>query len=293
MTAPVDERERASLPLLADGAALVARHAAIEAALERAVGLEERTRVKEDIKMLFRDVEKAMSDYAAFRSSVKSLASQWKSGERGHVQAHGSRSQRVDHLGASTFIDKGWSLLSLGDAVHAETALRRALELAPNSNEAETLLGWAQMLQEHYDSALLTFHNVLMRDPRYALARANVGYVCLRKKIYGEAIEHLSSAIRLNEDAKATLYAHLYLGQVYYEREMFDDAEAFFRKTIELGPNLLQAWYELGRAMWFAGRPAHAREAWRAGAEANKFNPWGKRCAELLETIEAGGTPPR
>ena len=26
---------------------------------------------------------------------------------------------------------------------------------------------------------------------------------------------------------------------------------------------------------------------------ANKFNPWGKRCAEVLETVAAGGEPPR
>jgi len=32
---------------------------------------------------------------------------------------------------------------------------------------------------------------------------------------FGEAIEHLSKAIRLDNDKKATLYAHFYLGLVY------------------------------------------------------------------------------
>lgn len=282
-----------------NGDALIQRRDAIAQGMDQTLSLADRERIKGEIVALYRDAEAAANAYAALKDSVKELAARWKNGEssNGSGMASGAinapSTKRVDHLGASTYIEKGWSLLSIGDAVAAQSAFERALELAPSSNEAESLLGWAQMMQENYDSALLTFHNVLLREPQNALARTNVGYICLRKKIYGEAIEHLSRAIRLNEDRKATLYAHLYLGQVYYEREMFDDADIFFKKAIELGPNLLQAHYELGRSRWFAGRREEARETWRAGAEANKFNAWGKRCAELLETVEKGGAPPR
>lgn len=279
-----------------NGESLVARRDAIARSMDQPLSLHDRERIKGEIVGLFRDAEAAASAYAQLKTSVKELAARWKHADGGggaSIAGAARQTQRVDHLGASTFVEKGWSLLSLGDAVGAQQAFERALELAPASSEAESLLGWAQMMQEHYDSALLTFHNVLLREPHNALARTNVGYICLRKKIYGEAIEHLSRAIRLNDDRKATLYAHLYLGQVYYEREMFDDADLFFRKAIELGPNLLQAWYELGRSQWFAGRRDEARETWRAGAEANKFNAWGKRCAELLESLDTGGAPPR
>jgi len=40
----------------------------------------------------------------------------------------------------------------------------------------------------------------------------------------------------LDNDKKATLYAHFYLGLVYLQREMFEDAETFFQKTIKLVP---------------------------------------------------------
>ena len=197
----------------------------------------------------------------------------------------------ADHIGASTFIEKGWSRISLGDYPAAVTALEKALELAPNDLQAVSLLGWAQMHQEKYDDALLNFQRVLMKEPANALARINVGYICLKKNIFGEAIEHLSKAIRLDNDAKATLYAHYYLGLVYLEREMYEDAQTFFRKALALGPNLLEASYELGRAHWLADQREEALETWRAGAAANKFNPWGKRCAEVLAKVEAGGQP--
>jgi tetratricopeptide (TPR) repeat protein len=149
------------------------------------------------------------------------------------------------------------------------------------------------MLKEDYDDALMTFQKVLMREPANSLARINVGYICLKKRIFGEAIEHLSKAIRLGNDKKATLYAHYYLGLVYLEREMFEDADTFFRKTLELGPNLIEAYYQLGRAQWFAGDPEGAKGTWSGGFQANKFNPWGKKCKEVLATVEGGGQPPK
>ena len=206
-------------------------------------------------------------------------------GERPTVQA--------DHLGASTFIEKGWSLISLGDYAGAVQALEKALQLSPGEVQAQSLLGWAQMLHENYDEALSTFSKVLMKEPANALARINVGYICLKKRIFGEAIEHLSKAIRLDNDRKATLYAHYYLGLVYLEREMYEDAQTFFRKTLNLGPNLIEAYFDLGRAQWFAGNKEGARRTWTDGHKANKFNPWAKRCQDMLDLVAAGGEVPR
>ena len=149
------------------------------------------------------------------------------------------------------------------------------------------------MLNEKYDDAMMSFQKVLMRQPANALARINVGYICLKKGIFGEAIEHLSKAIRLDNDKKATLYAHFYLGLVYLEREMYEDAETFFQKTLVLGPNLIEAYYELGRSYWFNEQREDAIETWKKGFATNKFNPWGKRCNELLQLVESGGEPSR
>lgn len=259
----------------------------------------ERERLKQEIIGLFRDADSAVKEAQALKDAVKGLAEQWKAVERQHSastpapSAAPTVSGRIDHLGASTFIEKGWSRLSLGDLDNAETALRRALELAPGSNEAETLLGWTQMLQGHLDAALTSLRAVLGRDASHAMARANLGYVRWRQGQHAEAIEQLATVVRADSDRKATLYAHLYLGMVYFDREMYDDAERFHRAALERGPNLLQGWYELGRTYWFSGRRSEAMAAWKSGAEANKFSPWGKRCAELLASITEGGAPAR
>ena len=155
------------------------------------------TQLKEEIRVL-------VDQYKQVASTADSAQAPQFTGAFPVVQA--------DHLGASTYIEKGWSLISLGDHAGAIQALQQALQLSPGDTQAQSLLGWAQMLHEDYDDALGTFSQVLMKEPANSLARINVGYICLKKRIFGEAIEHLSKAIRLDNDRKATLYAHFYLG---------------------------------------------------------------------------------
>lgn len=258
----------------------------------------DREAVKRDIIALFKRVDAALADLGQMKEDIRGLVERYKQGAAAEVatapQFTGARpAVHADHLGASTYIEKGWSLISLGDYAGAIQSLEKALSLSPGDVQGQSLLGWAQMLHEDYDDALGTFSRVLMKEPANALARINVGYICLKKRIFGEAIEHLSKAIRLDNDRKATLYAHYYLGLVYLEREMFEDAQTFFRKTLKLGPNLIEAYFELGRALWFAGQRDEAMQVWAEGHKANKFNPWAKRCKEMLDLAAAGGEVPR
>ena len=259
----------------------------------------DRDAVKKDIISLFKRVDGALVDLGQVKEDIRGLVEKYKQSSNGTEptaapQFTGARpAVHADHLGASTYIEKGWSLISLGDYGGATQSLEKALSLSPGAVEATSLLGWAQMLNENYDEALGNFSKVLMKEPANALARINVGYICLKKGIFGEAIEHLSKAIRLDNDRKATLYAHYYLGLVYLQREMYEDAQTFLKKTLKLGPNLIEAYFELGRALWLGSEREEAVRIWTEGHKANKFNPWAKRCQEMLEVASAGGEVPR
>jgi tetratricopeptide (TPR) repeat protein len=270
----------------------------IAAALDAAKTPAALSSVKQDIIAFFKQVDGAIGELAAVKEEIRALVERYKQLEAGTRTAtapefdHARPVVQADHIGASTFIEKGWSLISLGDYDGAIQTLTKALSLSPGDVQAESLLGWAQMLREDYDAALGTFQRVLTKEPANSLARINLGYICLKKRIFGEAIEHLSKAIRMANDRKATLYANYYLGLVYLQREMYEDAQNFFRKTLELGPNLIEAYYEMGRAQWLSGNPDAAKATWQAGFAANKFSPWGKKCRDVLATVEGGGAPP-
>lgn len=276
-------------------AALEGRYDEIESSLGQ-VRPGERERVRQEIVTLFRETESAIERLTVFKERIRALVERYKAQAQAQAAAapsvlatpSGPAAPRADHLGSSTYVERGWSAIAAGDHGRAVKELERALELAPNDPQAESLLGWAQMLREQYDEALLTYYKVLMRDPNNSLARVNLGYICLKKGIFGEAIEHLSKAIRQDQDRKASLYAHLYMGLVYLEREMYDDARSFFRRTLELGPNMLEAYWEMGRAFYLEGRRPDAEETWRKGAGINRFNLWGERCAKAVKQMEKG-----
>ncbi len=280
-------------------APLRSEYATIASRLDAAADASGRDAAKREIIAFFKKVDTALAEVTQLKEDIRLLVDRYKqvSASAATAQAPAFTDARPvvhdDHIGASTFIEKGWSLISLGDHAGAIQVLSRALELSPGAVEALSLLGWAQMLHEEYDDALGTFSKVLMNEPANALARINVGYICLKKRIFGEAIEHLSKAIRLDNDRKATLYAHYYLGLVYLERDMYDDAQSFFRKTLRLGPNLIEAYLQLGGAQWLAGDRAGAVQTWTDGQKANKFNPWARRCGELVALAASGGEIPR
>ena len=280
-------------------AELAAEFAAISALLDSGPGTVGREEAKRRIIALFKRVDALLGELGTLKEGIRGHVERYKqlAAVDAAGQAAGLDSDRPqlhhDHLGASTFVEKGWSLISLGDPQGAIQALGRALELSPDDTQAQSLLGWAQMLAERHDDALATFSRVLAREPANALARVNVGFICLKKRIFGEAIEHLSRVIRLENDPKASLYANYYLGVVYLERAMYLDAQTFLRKALTLGPNLIEAYYDLGRAQWLSGDRVGARATWQQGAAANRFAPWAKRCRDLLESTARGEEVPR
>jgi tetratricopeptide (TPR) repeat protein len=202
------------------------------------------------------------------------------------------RPVREDHLGASTFIEKGWHLIATGDFAGAERAISSALSLAPSDARARSLLAWSIMRQGRYDEAIEILDQVLGEDATNAMARATLGYVCMRKGLLREAHEHMSRAAAQMRDPKAALYGCFYLGLLYSQQRDVVEAERCFERTLSLAPNFIEAYYELGRAFWMVGELSEAERVWKAGNAANRFNDWGKRCAEALRLTAEGQEPP-
>jgi HlyD family secretion protein len=131
------------------------------------------------------------------KDGVTALIERWKQLDRATAPVATAASGRIDHLGASTFIEKGWSKLSLDDAAGAELAFCRALELAPCGNEAETLLGWAQMLQQRSDEALATLSTDQINLSKASITAPSDGVVLTRAVDPGNAVAASLQAVTL------------------------------------------------------------------------------------------------
>jgi tetratricopeptide (TPR) repeat protein len=197
---------------------------------------------------------------------------------------------RADDLDVSTYLDRAWNCLATCRYEDALEEVGRALVRVPASLQAETLRGWALMRLGRLYEAREVLEDVLRTNSSAALARASLGYVAYREGRYSESIDHLSRASRDATDRKAVLYAHLYLGMLYTRREMFRDGRSFLTRALELGPSLVEAYWEMGRSYYLEGQFTQAVGAWRRGAEVNRFDPWGERCQEAVERATSGGT---
>lgn len=263
----------------------------------------ERSALRTDITALIRTADGQAQAWRVLADAARALPELWKQlapaprgaaderpreADASAVKAPSGGSSRSDHLGASTFVAKGWNAYAAAEYEAADAAFGRALDLAPDYAEASALQAWARASLGREDDALLAAQRVLVSrpgGPASSLARVAIGRVCLAKGIAGEAIEHLARVVRDDDDRRATLYATLGLGVAYAQRGMSDDAVAFFRRALALGPNLVEARYELGCTLHAAGAIDAARAEWAAGAKMGA-GPWARRCGERLREVE-------
>ncbi|MFN2432480.1 MAG: tetratricopeptide repeat protein [Gemmatimonadota bacterium] len=268
---------------------LEARCAAVAERLKSVGSPEAKAAVKGEIIALFREVDGLHEKLSDMRERIRGLVEQYKGLARPPGTSRGRSVVYSDSLNSSTFVERGWNFIAAEKYDEAVEALEKALSLSPENLEAEGLLGWALMKSGRMDRAQGCVQRVLRAQPDNEMARVNLGYICFRRRIFGEAVEHLSRALELGQDRKATLYALLYLGLVHGERGNLEEAVGSLKRAIEVGPNLIEAYYHLGLLLHRHGKTDQARAVWESAVTRNAYNPYSKKARGLLEELEAGG----
>ena len=100
--------------------------------LDAAKSSEQRDAVKKEIIGLFKTVDQAITDLSALKEEIRVLVDKYKqlaaaSGGETAPQLQVVAPLHADHIGASTFIQKGWSLISLEDYEGAIQALQKGV----------------------------------------------------------------------------------------------------------------------------------------------------------------------
>ena len=209
--------------------------------------------------------------------------------------------------------------LATGDTARAEDLLRQAIAAAPNSLSAYAMLGQLYASQRKLEAARTEYQQIIARQPKSVPAHTMLGmlYDMDNKPadaekayeatlaidehaavaannlawLYAESNRNLDQALQLAQTAMAALpdepNVNDTLGWIYYKKNMYPQALAALRHSVEKDPTNVSAQYHLGLT---CVRLADLDGGRKALKEALRLNPKFDGAVEAQKTLaQIGG----
>ena len=199
----------------------------------------------------------------------------------------------------------------------AETALKKAIQIDPNSSLAQFALGGAAMSQNKLDEAADIYTRLSEKQPRLAGPQMLLGQIAEMKGTPNEAIPHYKKVLEIEPDNAAVknnmawIYTenggnidvalHLAeeakgqrpddpsisdtLGWIYVKKQNYDAAIRLLRGSVAKNPADAAYQYHLGMAYYYSGDKASAKEALQASLKLKPDAPQAGEEKRLLETL--------
>ncbi|HKM46725.1 MAG TPA: tetratricopeptide repeat protein [Terriglobales bacterium] len=202
------------------------------------------------------------------------------------------QAERLSNKLPEVHLSLGSVYSATGKYTQAVTELKRALELAPNSEEAYRNLGDAYKASGKSDEAiatyqkavdansynwlnhlalgkayfefgdnakaLLEFQKVTELAPENPMGYGDVGSVYLREGKWSEAILHYQKSLSISPDSPT--YSNL--GTAYFWLKRYDESVKMYQKATEMTPNNEELFGNLGDAQRWSGHSDQAAAAY-------------------------------
>jgi len=154
---------------------------------------------------------------------------------------------------------RGCALLMQKRAADALAPLQWAAQSLRNG-ESDTLLAMALRQTGRTEDALSRLKRAIKRQPPYAPAFHELGYLLISLEHYDEAIETLRRGLEI---APMMPQLSIQLGEVLLRRRSYGDAKAVFARALEIAPNSADALFGLAKAHQLLGETAPAAACYR------------------------------
>ena len=165
----------------------------------------------------------------------------------------------------------------------AREAAKKSLTLDPQLADAHIAMGWIQNVYDwDWEAADASFRKALALEPGNALALRYAGRLAYTLGRWNEAIDLVNKAIE-RDPLRPNAYNNLGFVLLAVERDA--DAEAAFRKTLELDPDGASRHHPIGLALLLQGKTDAALremqqetdESWRLSGLPLVFHALGRR----------------
>ena len=148
----------------------------------------------------------------------------------------------------------GKAYLTLGQKDQALHAYQKAVEINPYYWVNYNAIGQAYSELGEYDKALIALRRVTELEPENSFGYLNVGVVYFQQGKYEECLPYFQKANQLQPNDKT--YSNL--GTAYFYLKRYKDSVPMFQKAVEMSPNVEQLTGNLADAYRWSGQPEKA-----------------------------------
>jgi eukaryotic-like serine/threonine-protein kinase len=171
--------------------------------------------------------------------------------------------QRIDDSLLEVRVAAGQAYLATGRTNEAIAELTRALEIAPNSDEAYRRLAAAYRIAGRPDEAIKNHKLAIEKNPYYWLNHNSLGATYWRLGEYSKAAEEFKKVIDIEPD---NVNGYNDLGAMYLQLAQYTAAADAFQHALKIVPTA-ETWSNLGIAYAWMGKFSDALPAYQKAVE--------------------------
>lgn len=188
-------------------------------------------------------------------------------GDFGKSFQHINEALKIDKRYRDAYVMKGMNYRAIGDRKLAKSSFETAVQQDPKFFVGYLQLGWLYTEDEQYEYALEYFRTAADLEPKSTESLYGIAYSLQELKRYPEAQAEYRHLIQTDTSYYLALFNQGYIKQ-FHEKQL-DSAIYFYQSAIEMKPDFVKGWHNLGLCYAMQGRNPMAYKAYKKALEYN------------------------
>ncbi len=188
---------------------------------------------------------------------------------------------KIDKRYRDAYVMKGSNYLAIGNRKLAKSSYETAVQQDPKFFAAYMQLGWLYTEDGEYQYALEYFKTAADLEPKSPDALYGVAYCEQELGLYPESLASYRHLIETDTSYHLALFNQGYIKQ--FNQKEIDSAIYYYKSAIEVQPDFVKAWHNLGMCYEQQGRKPMAYKAFKKALEYNPDFELSKKEIQRLQ----------
>jgi tetratricopeptide (TPR) repeat protein len=174
---------------------------------------------------------------------------------------------KIDKRFRDAYVMKGTNYIALGDRKLAKSSFETAVQQDPEFFAGYMQLGWLYSEDGEYKFALEYFRTAAQIEPKSVDALYGIAYSLQELQNYPDALAGYRHLIETDTSYYLAFFNQGYIKQ--FNQNELDSAVFFYKKSIEMQPDFVKGWHNLGLCYVQQGRKSLAFKSFKKALEYN------------------------